>query len=179
MDNEALDSEGIPETENPPDAGVLQPIVPLREDIVPKENKSASTPASVRIAALLVTAHGIAIALNALYGGRNTGDMSGLPSAVIWLGVTIVLAGALCERQAWAWWVIAVFGGLVGIFNVMKVAAFSIYQANGVMEDNHSFSPVLAGAAGVAMLLAVTLLMMLDAKAAFGMAKDKPGGLFK
>ncbi len=177
MDNEASQSEEARDGEIPPQIDSPAPVVPVWEDIAPKaQEKTSMTPASVKIAALFLVAHGVGITLNALYGWRQTGNMSGVPYAVIWLGVMIVVCGALCERQAWAWWLVTIFGGMIGIFNLMKVVAFSLYRAGGVIEDDHSFSPLLIGAAGVAMLLAVILLLMPDAKAAFGM-KPKSGGL--
>ena len=174
MNNEAP-KEDARELENPPHAE-SQPVVPVWQPNAPQTPAKTVTPALVKLAAIFLTAHGVGIALNAFSGGRQTGNMSGVPYALIWLGVMIVVSGGLCDRQTWAWWFVTIFGGLVGIFNLLRVAAFSVYQAGGVIQDDHSFSPRLVGAAGVSMLVAVTLLMMPNAKAAFGM-KPKPSGL--
>jgi hypothetical protein len=101
--------------------------------------------------------------------------MSGLPMALVWLGVTIVLAGSLSDRQAWAWWVTTFAGGLVGIFNALQIIGHLLLSIAEVERDGPlRFTPLLIGIAALGMLIAVVLLTLPAAKAAFGMQTQKP-----
>lgn len=154
---------------------LLQRNEAARQETSAATDKKTVTPASVKAAAILAIAHGALLALNAVLASRALGDMRMVPYNVIWFGVTIVLAGALFERQAWAWWGITLFGGMAVIVNLLKVVAFFLYRAGGLIEDAPTFSPPLVGAASGVMLLAVILLALPEAKAAFGMAKKTTG----
>ena len=134
-------------------------------------------PDIVKVAAVLLIAHGVLIVLHAARAAQLAGVWSGLPLALIWLGVTIVLSGALFERQVWAWRLVTIAGGCVGVFKVLQVMGYYLFQSSGFEQDK-TFSPALTGAAGIAMLLSTMLLMMPEAKEAFGQRKPaKPRAL--
>ena len=180
MNEDALNPEESQKSETEPDAetqemrNLLQQNEAAQRETSVARGKTAVTPPSVKTAAILAVAHGALLALNSVLASRISGDMHLLPYNVIWFGVTIVLAGALFERQAWAWWGITLFGGMAAIVNLLKVAAFFLYRSGGMIEYTSAFSPSLVGLAGFVMLLAVILLALPDATAAFGMAKKPP-----
>jgi hypothetical protein len=155
--------------ENAPEAGQPAPAMPVWPRSAPREEKPAVTPSSVKIAAALVIAHGALTSLSAFQAGRNNGDLSGLPLALVWLGVTIVVGGALSDRQVWAWWFTRIFGGLAGIFNLLQILGYVMFSAGELVEGQVRFSPLFIGMAGIGMLVAVTLLGLPEARAAFGM----------
>jgi hypothetical protein len=145
------------------------------EDIAPKP-KPKETPSLVKAAAALVIVHGVALSLNAILMAKETNDWSEAPKALIWLGCTIVLAGALFDRQVLAWWFVTLFGGIVGVINTLAVFGFFLGRSMGTVADVY-FKPMPIAMGAAAMLLGVVLLLLPDAKAAFGITKENPTGL--
>ena len=133
------------------------------------ESKPKTKPFAVQSAAALLIAHGIFMVLDANSAGRAIGDMSDLPKAVIWLGVMIFLAGLIFDLQVIAWWLTTMFGGLAGIFLLLRTVGYVMYRSAGLADEAVHFSPTFNALAGVCLLLASLLLTLPDSKRAFGL----------
>jgi hypothetical protein len=148
---------------------ILSSAPPVEHQEAPK-----TTPGEVKFAAALLITHGVCLAANSILwrdaaqgGALNPVDML---RGLLWLGFTIVLAGALLDRQAWAWWVATTLGGLVGVGNLLSTAGFFVARALGAIETVTFNVPAISIAA-LSILLSVTLLMLPSTKEVFGLKK--------
>ncbi len=141
-------------------------------------------PENVKIAGALFIVHGVCLALNSFLwrdpkAGGNL-DSNDLLRGFLWFGATFFIASGLFERRIWAWWVATLIGGGAGIVNLLasigNVVSRSLLPADEPIQAN--FYPPVIAVAAVAMLLSTALLLTPTAKAAFGITKDNPSGLF-
>lgn len=148
------------------------------ESIAPKEKAPiTTTPDNVKFAGVLLIIHGICLSVNGVMWARQENDWASAIRALLWLGCTLVLAGALFDRRIWAWWIVTLGGGCAGVLNLMSTIGFFLQRSLGADQIAQFFPPAIGAAAG-AMLICVMLLMSSDAKEAFGITKENPTGLF-
>ena len=132
-------------------------------------SETKSKPAAVQFAAALLVVNGVIAVLDAVAAGRANGNMSGLPQAAIWLGVTIFVAGLLFDLQVVPWWLTAMLGGLAGIFQLLRAVGYMVYSSAGLTDPTVHFSPGFTALSGACLLVASLLLTLPDSKRAFGL----------
>lgn len=169
--NTPFDGASVPSSEMP---ATLETSITNAVD----EPTAERLPESIKIAGGLLIAHGACLALNGFLYGRQTNDNSSLVGGMLWFGCTFVLCGALYERKLWAWWIVTLVGGGMGVINLLSSLGPSISRVllRGEESLGVSFILPVIFIAAVVMLISVALLLTPSAKAAFGINNVSSGG---
>lgn len=145
----------------------------------PQEEANTSLPDNIRIAGALFISHGICLAANGFLWGRDHGDNNSILRGFLWFGATFFVAGGLFERRVWAWWFATLIGGGTGMVNLLSIIGSALSRS--LLHDEPlttNFVPPIIAVAAFIMLLSTSLLLTASTKAAFGITKENPTGLF-
>jgi hypothetical protein len=173
-----FDGDSIHASQSPGSEAISEETVSPTIQNASHELAEERLPDNVKIAGGLLIAHGACLALNGFLYGRQTNDNSSLIGGMLWFGCTFVLCGALYERKPWAWWIVTLVGGGMGVINLLSSLGPSISRIllRGEESLGVSFILPVIFIAAVVMLLSVALLLTPPAKAAFGINKVNSGG---
>lgn len=155
----------------------------LWEEIVPQKADDG-LPDNVKMAGALFIVHGACLVLNGFVWRDPTQgssvDGTNLLRALLWFGATFLVAGGLFERRIWAWWFSTLVGGGIGVVNMLasigNAVSRSLLRGDEPLQVN--FFPPAIAVAGLVMLVSTALLLTPSAKAAFGITRENPTGLF-
>jgi hypothetical protein len=174
FDRDSIHASQNPGSEEAVSEETIAPTIQNASDEIAGER----LPESIKIAGGLLIAHGACLALNGFLYGRQSNDHSSLVGGLMWFGCTFVLCGALYERKLWAWWIVTLLGGGMGVINLLSSLGPSLSRIllRGEESLGVSFILPVIFIAAIVMLISVTLLLTPSAKAAFGINKVNSGG---
>lgn len=123
-------------------------------------------PASVKLAAALLVLYGVAVVLNAavMYGAAGWIATREMPSAVVRLAGTLLVAWGLLRRERWAWWLGLV---LTAFWLVVGASAVLVLQRGDVHWLPPSGFQVFLVVSLLSLGLTIALLLSPSARAAF------------
>lgn len=172
-ENKAHDESGTPFDGSSVPASEMPAALQTSISKTAEEKTVERLPDNVKIGGWLLIAHGACLGLNGILYGRQANDNGNILSGLIWFGCTFVLCGALFERKAWAWWIVTLVGGGIGVINLL--ASIGAFLSRTLLRSDESvgvsFIPPVIFLGAIAMLISVALLLTPAAKSAFGMSK--------
>ena len=126
----------------------------------------SALPLSLRAAAGLLVLYGVAVVLNAtvMYGAAQWMTSRELPSAIVRLAGTVLVAWGLLRRLRWAWWLGLV---LTTFWLVTGAAAVLVLQRGDVHWLQPSRLQILLVVSLLALGLSLALLLSPSARAVF------------